>query len=562
MPEDFHKDRAMAASLTRQDMAQPLPPCTCHLRLINGDCGECEREIAREARRVAMDANAAATGKCANFRAEREPGSPKSDGSASPLIVANQPGQELVCCPVVAGSDGEVINDLSGECEVKLLRAGSKERRGSKGERRRPSKTTIGEPVNVTRKVSKSSAFWHRSKTRTETFEALENVESPDFMWNTYLQHFPPEQLDWISVYFEQLDAMQEGRIPTEEGIDIAIQWCGRFLTLVEPVPHQGLIDDALAECTRDGHASRHMSFEHLVRFVRVLQTKALENDENAGFGEDEMDDLSDAFMEYSTEKVQRNSLGNEVGAKRRSLSTLETFNVLEFLGRQTSSPNEQTPVVELIKQVDKDKSGDLDYLEYLQLMRKVRMIDAVADRAVEHRHIIDCGLTDQEVEQFQELFLQFQSEEGTINTDDLRTMMWSLPRIAYGIDIKAEELNKDQKKHIIEVVDTMGVEDLTFGEFLQVIRKLMDEDFCDMRRKSEEQLQIQEEDRRFMSPEDWAAKYQMSPDAFNPDQKRASWVARMNDTKQRVRSSLKASDVEAQAQLAAAQAMATAQGC
>lgn len=367
-----------------------------------------------------------------------------------------------------------------------------------------------------------SKTVWKRSITRTDTVEI---VGSPQFMWEKYLKHCTAEQLNWLSEEFENNEKDVHGGMPIEEAVRIVEDWIVLTHECENPTPDPA----AVKECRAAALGSRGvtMGYEQLVTFVSLCEQRVLQADRKAGFSEMEVLELKAAFLEHATDRGFNDKT-------RLSLSTLDTFNVLTTLGRNCASPRYQKNVIEVIKQVDKDKSGDLDFEEYLQLVRKVQMSDAAISRQNEHAQIHSSGFSDEEIEGFQELFMYWSTPDNKFKFQQMLSLLDSM------------EMTLDQqlKRQLLEIIKVEAganydnskedSECIIFGVFLMVLRRLFEKDFAGIRGHSQDLFDMRAEEQKYMSPEDWQTRRHKSIEAeIKEQQKGATWIRRMIDKKE-----------------------------
>eukprot|EP00746_Dinoflagellata_sp_MGD_P012874 gnl/MRDRNA2_/MRDRNA2_127592_c0_seq1.p1 gnl/MRDRNA2_/MRDRNA2_127592_c0~~gnl/MRDRNA2_/MRDRNA2_127592_c0_seq1.p1 ORF type:complete len:548 (-),score=115.91 gnl/MRDRNA2_/MRDRNA2_127592_c0_seq1:276-1919(-) len=368
-------------------------------------------------------------------------------------------------------------------------RQGSKDRMGSKGSIRRDSKVSVNEhpdvitpsspeapdspaPEKIVRrgKLNVPGGNWRRTMTRTISIQSTEIVDTPEFMWQKYLKHFTSTQLDALSALFDSYDEDLSGNITIEDSIYVATSWIKSTYRCENPEPTEEIVQAALAECSKV--ELEYLTFEHVVLFVKHIEKLILASDEWAGFNEDDVLEFKSVFKDFCKSK----GIGD--GDATAALSTLDTFMILEELGRDTGDKDSQERVIAIIKEVDINKSGDLDFLEFLHLLRRVQSQDASAGRQRERELIQQSGFADEEVEKFHQLFDLYQGTDGTFTVESLREMFTK-------IEI---QMTAERRKYLAGMVHKISDNSLlTLGEFLVLLRDLLDQDFADMRSAANE---------------------------------------------------------------------------
>eukprot|EP00746_Dinoflagellata_sp_MGD_P163930 gnl/MRDRNA2_/MRDRNA2_92254_c0_seq1.p1 gnl/MRDRNA2_/MRDRNA2_92254_c0~~gnl/MRDRNA2_/MRDRNA2_92254_c0_seq1.p1 ORF type:complete len:554 (+),score=125.68 gnl/MRDRNA2_/MRDRNA2_92254_c0_seq1:137-1798(+) len=535
-----------------------LPPCTCHMVLL-GHHGECKRSLAQEEHcmRRSQGKNSAFTTTPRSPAASKEKSTMPSQ--SAPISTASQisnqttaPGQAVLDAARAVEQEKPLPTQLADLPQQNALRKPSKtptvesesgvvHRRGSKKRRskspnvsRLPSIENNEEKKVIQRKLSKNSAFWRGSGA---TLCTLESVQSPRFMWDKYLKHFTPNQLDLLYEQFEAADEDKCGRITADQALGISADWNELNHELENVEPPEDVWKDILVEIGK-GQPLNFLNFEQLVSCVRLCEAKVLQMDPRAGFSDEDLRDLSEVFEVHSKERVRRNPDGTPTDETRRSLSTQDVFEVLQDIGRDTSLIEQQMPIVDIIKQMDADLSGDLDWGEFLQFIRQVRQLDAVTDREIEHKLICETKFNDAELEDFQMLFMTY-ADKGVFYIDRFVELVESNNR---------QELDKQSKSTLKSTVRKIGGvnEDentISFGQFLGILKNLLEKDVCGMKSAGDRLQQEMEEDKRFLSPEEFDRKYQKHFEGS----KTSSWVRRMLDNKSHRRLSRQAmKDAEA----------------
>jgi len=209
---------------------------------------------------------------------------------------------------------------------------------------------------------------------------------------------------------------------------------------------------------------SEYLGYDEFCDFVtKYRRLELVEFKRRAGFTVEEVEAYEQCFQEFDTDG------GGDLSLK-------ELMPLLEQLGRAPKTVIQRDKLTTLLAEVDGDKSGLLDFEEFLQLMRKF-IAESDAEQLAKEKEVIkrtDFG-TD-EVSQWRAMFEQFDSD-GNMEFDiDEAT---KLLRVA-GIPMDASLINEFQK--IFHRVDEDRNGTVDFPEFLLLIRALVDVNFAGIR--------------------------------------------------------------------------------
>eukprot|EP00746_Dinoflagellata_sp_MGD_P029501 gnl/MRDRNA2_/MRDRNA2_169842_c0_seq1.p1 gnl/MRDRNA2_/MRDRNA2_169842_c0~~gnl/MRDRNA2_/MRDRNA2_169842_c0_seq1.p1 ORF type:complete len:451 (+),score=110.92 gnl/MRDRNA2_/MRDRNA2_169842_c0_seq1:109-1353(+) len=351
--------------------------------------------------------------------------------------------------------------------------------------------------------------------------------DTDKYLWEKYLKLFSAEHLIWLSDEFEKFAGPEGEVVNAETAVEISTDWNRANQTLQNAKPAPDVVDELMIEIVRGQAKPEYLNFEQLIAFVHGSERKVIEADPLAGFSVDEVESLTAVFKEFC-DKVPG----------KKALLTRDIFDVLQSLGNELLALEAQNRIIEFIKLSDKDNSGDIDYNEFLQLMRKVQLYDEHMKREEEHKLIVNSGFSEEEIDNWQQLFIFYQDEDGTFSEQHLRALLEA-------IDIT---MNTDEKKqlHVMiqEAQQTFKSEDgsdstkpFTFGEFLMLFRKLMDADFALMATSTNQIIKDRKEEEVYLSPEEIEARN--AKEAQEKHTGHPSWVRRLIDTKTKRRASL-----------------------
>jgi Ca2+-binding EF-hand superfamily protein len=356
----------------------------------------------------------------------------------------------------------------------------------------------------VQRKWSKNTTL--RKAARSLTIGTADDP-APRAPWDKYLKFFDHTQLEVMYQSFDENDVDGRGVIGVDFALQILATWNSANHDLEELKPSDVDLQKVLAELgIRHPMGVTELNFDLLVKFVRLCETKVIQADPRAGFQKDELRFLEGIFETHSKERLRRNPDGSISDDNRRSLSTTDVFATLEDMGRDTTEVEQQLPIVEIIKEMDVDRSGDLDFAEFLHFARKVRMMDAAEARELERNLTCNSGFDYTEIQDLLQLFEKYDEERAGVF------------QIYQFIDLvesnQGKELDKEGRRRLKDTVKEYGCLDneddpLSFGQFLGIMQKLIDGNVCGLK-ASVDNLQLQmEDDQRYLSPEEYELKYQ-----------------------------------------------------
>lgn len=373
----------------------------------------------------------------------------------------------------------------------------------------------------VVRRKPYEAAAWHRRVSRTIS------KDGESLQWVKYLKHFTADQLNWLADHFDIFVSDDESKISIEEAVDVVADWNRKYYHLRNPFPSDKIVQNVLLHLKDLGiedksqreEKERRVTFKQLVRFVGLCEHQCIEEDEGAGYSQEEVREFQDIFSAHADK------------ANVQALKTNEIFEVFEDMGRQLTA-EDQNFLIEVIKKVDLDKSGDIDFLEFLQLMRNTQLHDLAGRRQREHRLIVQSGFSDAETLSFQELFNFWRDPSGNFTLRQLRELFKN-------IDIS---MTNERRKKLAELVqltlDATQLEThaLSFGEFLSLMQQMISSnDPVGLQETSRKVIAEREKEALYMSPEACETRRQNSLGQILRSSRSTgsaiSWVHRMNDS-------------------------------
>jgi len=171
-----------------------------------------------------------------------------------------------------------------------------------------------------------------------------------------------------------------------------------------------------------------------------------------------------------------------------------------------------------ILQMADANSDGELDFPDFLRLMRRVQN-DADALLLKREREGIEAsGFSHEEVKEFRKVFSMCDLDEsGDICFEELRLMLQGLcPKVPEATDVLRQAL---------EAVDTDGNKELDFSEYLVLMRKIIDENWNNIRKEeqeAEERRLAEEAERKRIADEEAARKLREEEEAS----KKKEWEA------------------------------------
>jgi len=201
----------------------------------------------------------------------------------------------------------------------------------------------------------------------------------------------------------------------------------------------------------------------------RVRQENLLAYKERAGFTEDEARDYKKHFAAHCG--IAEHLLRTITLEEFPEIPLGEVYDLLKRVGQQPRTQLQMDRWKDVLRDADEDKSGTMDFMEFLFLLRKFRDEADTATLMKEKSMADSCRFTEAEVETFRQIFADF--DRNGDERFDLSEVETLLRRIGVDLDEKKQELEQ-----LFCVVAGSVTGFLDFAEFLLMIRKLLDADF------------------------------------------------------------------------------------
>jgi len=175
----------------------------------------------------------------------------------------------------------------------------------------------------------------------------------------------------------------------------------------------------------------------------------------HAGYTVREIEDLHRTFKHYD-----RDDSGS---IERKELRTL----LKEAFPWATTSVQRRQWLEELMKKIDVDGNGKLDFEEFLWLMREADDSRDAVDFAAEAIVVPEVGLSIEEAEGFREIFCECADSHGLVALKDVFSLL------------KFVEFSADQAERIAKLVQEVGMpgqRGINFPAFLKLLQRLYED--------------------------------------------------------------------------------------
>jgi len=203
------------------------------------------------------------------------------------------------------------------------------------------------------------------------------------------------------------------------------------------------------------------LDFGAFVRFIKAYRDLELEEyNRRAGFSEEEVANYQETFNKYD-----KSGDGD--------LTLKELLPLLTELGKEPKTVIQREKLTNLLKEVDGDGSGEIGFLEFLQLMRKF-LNESEAEQLRKEKDVIKrTNFAPDEVSLWRDIFLKFDSDgSGGFDITEGKGLLQ-----AVGVNLNERAMH-DRYLSLFRDVDEDEDGDMDFPEFLLLMRKMIDLDF------------------------------------------------------------------------------------
>jgi len=196
----------------------------------------------------------------------------------------------------------------------------------------------------------------------------------------------------------------------------------------------------------------------------------------NGGFSETEVREMELCFKKYD-----KDNSGD--------ISNKELIFLIEAAFPEMATDTRMRPqLLALMKEVDSDGNGSLDFMDFLRLMKQFREVQDRERVAKEQAAMKDTGFTQQEVGEFRELFLASDDGSGELSLNEATRMIGMICPLGDIFEKQFIEAFREvtARQTRAGVFATEGHRDQAdFPEFLWLMKKLLDMNFAHIREKT-----------------------------------------------------------------------------
>jgi Ca2+-binding EF-hand superfamily protein len=203
------------------------------------------------------------------------------------------------------------------------------------------------------------------------------------------------------------------------------------------------------------------LSWKEFTQFIKSYRALELtEFNKRAGFSEEEVDFYRSTFGSYDKD-----------GGGQLTLQ--ELFPLLTELGKEPKTVIQRDKLTAILAEIDEDGSGEIDFSEFLQLMRRF-LDESDAEALLKEKEMVKrTKFEPEEVTQWRDIFIKFDSDgSGSFDPQEGKVLLQ-----AVGINLNERAMH-DRYISLFNEVDEDDDGCMDFPEFLFIMRKLLDIDF------------------------------------------------------------------------------------
>jgi len=264
------------------------------------------------------------------------------------------------------------------------------------------------------------------------------------------MQHESKKRLD----VFHSLDGLRNGKIEIE-ALPTAIY------LLDEMNPEQTLLENSLAAtipegCTKISTKIFDLFYKHYRRAVVAEIRK------NAGYGPKEIIQLNAIFSEYD-----KDASGTIESTELQKL-------IAQYFPDATKSRAQQIEILKILQSFGATNgTGELDFHNFIWLMRKCDDMRDETDVHEEAEVIKQCGLSVEEVEGFRQIFSSVVTWTGELECSELSELLSKV------VELTEEEV--EELGNVIMAIHPHGRQVARFPQFLKLIKRITDDNLLNV---------------------------------------------------------------------------------
>jgi len=191
----------------------------------------------------------------------------------------------------------------------------------------------------------------------------------------------------------------------------------------------------------------------------------------NGGFTAAEVEEMRETFRRFDFD-----SSGD--------ISNKELICLIETMFPEMAHDRDLRPkLLEIMSEVDTDKSGSLDFSDFLRLMKQCRDLQDGERVQKESVAVAETGFTAYEVNDFRELFLACGRGRGELTLQDVTKMINQITPLGDKYKAQLAQIFRSVTKRQMRVEGDKDEAD--FPEFLWLMRKLLDQNFANIQEKT-----------------------------------------------------------------------------
>eukprot|EP00930_Biecheleria_cincta_P062609 TRINITY_DN4806_c0_g1_i1.p1 TRINITY_DN4806_c0_g1~~TRINITY_DN4806_c0_g1_i1.p1 ORF type:complete len:423 (-),score=94.73 TRINITY_DN4806_c0_g1_i1:228-1496(-) len=208
-------------------------------------------------------------------------------------------------------------------------------------------------------------------------------------------------------------------------------------------------------------------SLEDILQLLHAYEELHLETEQSAGFSSKELAKFSRIFNRYDK--------------KGDGLQARTLWAVLSEMGIHMNTAIEQNWLIDVVKYLDKDRSGTFDFQEFCQLLRKVEMRYQAEERERESKLILGSSIDLEEVDGWYDVFHANDSKgQGQLTVSQVYKLIET-------VGVKLDFESKETFTQWIKEVDTNSNGVVEFGEFVVMMSRIVKENLCGINKEAAE---------------------------------------------------------------------------